>query len=165
MIIWINGSFGVGKTSTAKVLNEELDKSIIYDPEEIGGFLSNMFNHEKDDFQDYELWRILNSDILKYLCSIHEVVIVPMTITNNEYYDEIVNSLELSGIKINHFILCASKENIINRLDSRENSTEWAYNQVDKCINAFESNKFNSVKINTDNMTISDVVKFIINSI
>ena len=165
MIIWINGSFGVGKTSTAKVLNEELDKSIIYDPEEIGGFLSNMFNHEKDDFQDYELWRILNSDILKYLCSIHEVVIVPMTITNNKYYDEIVNSLELSGIKINHFILCASKENIINRLDSRESSTEWAYNQVDKCINAFESNKFNSVKINTDNMTISDVVKFIINSI
>lgn len=165
MIIWINGSFGVGKTSTAKVLNEELDKSIIYDPEEIGGFLSNMFNHEKDDFQDYELWRILNSDILKYLCSIHEVVIVPMTITNNKYYDEIVNSLELSGIKINHFILCASKENIINRLDSRESSTEWAYNQVDKCINVFESNKFNSVKINTDNMTISDVVKFIINSI
>ena len=43
MIIWINGSFGVGKTSTAELLKNELDKSVIYDPEEIGGFLSNMF--------------------------------------------------------------------------------------------------------------------------
>ena len=132
----------------------------MYDPEEIGGFLSNMFEHEKDDFQDYELWRTLNSDILKYMCSIYEIVIVPMTITNKQYYDEIVNKLEVSGIKLNHFILCASKENIINRLDSRGNSTEWAYNQVDKCINAFESKN-----INTDNMTVSDVVKTIVDSI
>ncbi len=141
MIIWINGSFGVGKTSTAKLLKSKLDKSIIYDSEEIGGLLSSLFNYEKDDFQDYELWRTLNSDILKYMCSIYEIIIVPMTITNNHYYKEIVNQLEISGIKINHFILCASKENIIGRLDSRENSTEWAYSQVDKCINTFESNK------------------------
>ena len=165
MIIWINGSFGVGKTSTAELLKKELDNSIMYDPEEIGGFLSNVFEHEKDDFQDYELWRTLNSDILKYMCSIYEIVIVPMTITNKQYYDEIVNKLEVSGIKLNHFILCASKENIINRLDSRGNSTEWAYNQVDKCINVFESNEFKCKKINTDNMTVSDVVKTIVDSI
>ena len=165
MIIWINGSFGVGKTSTAELLKNELDNSIIYDPEEIGEFLSNMFNHEKDDFQDYELWRTLNSDILKYMCSIYEIVIVPMTITNNKYYDEIVNELEASGIKINHFILYASKENIINRLNSRGNSTEWAYNQVDKCINTFESNIFRCKKINTDNMNVNDVVRTITDSI
>ena len=99
------------------------------------------------------------------MCSIYEIVIVPMTITNKQYYDEIVNKLEVSGIKLNHFILCASKENIINRLDSRGNSTEWAYNQVDKCINAFESNKFKCKNINTDNMTVSDVVKTIVDSI
>ena len=109
MIIWINGSFGIGKTSTAELLKNELDKSIIYDPEEIGGFLSNMFNHEKDDFQDYELWRILNSDILKYMCSVYEIVIVPMTITNKNYYDEIVKGLKISGVEIKHFILDASK--------------------------------------------------------
>ena len=165
MIIWINGSFGVGKTSTAELLKNKLDKSIIYDPEEIGGFLSNLFNHEKDDFQDYELWRTLNSDILKYMCSIYEIVIVPMTITNINYYDEIVNKLEDDGIIINHFILCASKENIINRLDSRNNSTKWAYDQVDKCIDVFESDIFKCKKINTDNMTISDVVNTIIASI
>ena len=82
----------------------------MYDPEEIGGFLSNMFEHEKDDFQDYELWRILNSDILKYMCSVYEIVIVPMTITNKNYYDEIINKLKTSGVEIKHFILNASKK-------------------------------------------------------
>ena len=118
-----------------------MDKSIIYDPEEIGGFLSNMFNHEKEDFQDYELWRILNADILKYMCSVHSVVIVPMTMTNYNYYREIVSDLEYNGIEIKHFILCASKKNIISRLDSRGNSTEWAYKQVDRCIKTFEINE------------------------
>ena len=162
MIVWINGSFGVGKTSTAELLKNELNNSVIYDPEEIGGFLSNMFNHEKDDFQDYELWRTLNSDILKYMCSNYEIVIVPMTITNKEYYDEIVNELITSGVKINHFILNASRDNIIKRLDSRKDSTEWSYNQVDRCIKAFEENKFDAKIINTDYMAIEEVVKNII---
>ena len=165
MIVWINGSFGVGKTSTAKLLKNKLDKSIIYDPEEVGIFLSNMFNHGKDDFQDYELWRILNSDILKYLCSIHEIVIVPMTITNKNYYDEIISGLKTSGIEIKHFILNASKEEIINRLDSRDNSTEWAYNQVDRCIKELAKNQFNAKIINTNNKSIEEVVKIIIDSI
>jgi deoxyadenosine/deoxycytidine kinase len=64
MVIWINGSFGVGKTSTAEKINKEMDKSIIYDPEIIGGFLSDLFSNKENDFQDYELWRILNADIL-----------------------------------------------------------------------------------------------------
>ena len=162
MIIWINGSFGVGKTTTAELLKNKLDKSIIYDLEEIGGFLSNMFNHEKDDFQDYELWRTLNSDILKYLCSIYKIVIVPMTITNKNYYDEIINGLQTSGIEIKHFILNASRENIIKRLDSRKDSTEWAYNQVDRCIKELAKNQFNAKIINTNNISIEEVTKIII---
>ena len=165
MIIWINGSFGVGKTTTAELLKNKLDKSIIYDLEEIGGFLSNMFNHEKDDFQDYELWRTLNSDILKYLCSIYKIVIVPMTITNKNYYDEIINGLQTSGIEIKHFILNASKEEIINRLDSRGNSTEWSYNQVDRCIKELAKNQFNAKIINTNNISIEEVTKIIVDSI
>ena len=165
MIVWINGSFGVGKTSTAELLKNELNNSIIYDPEEIGEFVSNIFNYEKDDFQDYELWRTLNFDILKYMCSIYEIVIVPMTITNKDYYDEIVNELITSGIKINHFVLNASRDNIIKRLDSRKDSTEWAYNQVDRCIKAFEENKFDAEIIDTDNRSIKDVVEDIFNFI
>jgi hypothetical protein len=70
-----------------------------------------------------------------------------------------------SGIKINHFILNASRDNIIKRLDSRKDSTEWAYNQVDRCIKAFEENRFDAEIIDTDNSSIKDVVEYIFNFI
>ena len=127
MIIWINGSFGVGKTTVAEKLKEKIDKSIIYDPEKIGMFLSNTLPTKENDFQDYKLWRTINCEMLKNIYAEFEVIIVPMTITNLQYYDEIVERLERDGINIKHFILIASKENIISRLNARGNSTEWAY--------------------------------------
>ncbi len=82
MIIWLNGSFGSGKSTIATRLNNILNKSIIYAPEIIGTFLMDNLPVKKDDFQDYELWRTFNYDILKYLSSLYETIIVPMTITN-----------------------------------------------------------------------------------
>ena len=38
-----------------------------------------------------------------------------MTITNEIYYNKIISSLR--------------KDNIVERLDKRENSTKWAYNK------------------------------------
>ncbi len=88
-----------------------------------------------------------------------------MTITNLNYFNEITKGIEKSGIEIKHFILSASKVNIINRLDSRKNSTEWSYKQVDRCIKSFEKNEFGAKIINTDNMTIEDVSNIIIDSL
>ena len=66
MIILINGPFGVGKTSVATLLNENLENYIIFDPEEIGSMLRNIvtediqYQKEKTgDFQDIILWKEL----------------------------------------------------------------------------------------------------------
>ena len=157
MIIWINGSFGVGKTTVAEKLKEKIDKSIIYDPEKIGMFLSNTLPTKEDDFQDYELWRTINYEMLKNLYTEFEVIIVPMTITNLQYYNEIVGRLERDGINIKHFILIASKENIISRLNARGNSTEWANMQVDRCDKAFKDDYLKGQKIDTNNKNVDEV--------
>ena len=157
MIIWINGSFGVGKTTVAEKLKEKIDKSIIYDPEKIGMFLSNTLPTKEDDFQDYELWRTINYEMLKNLYTEFEVIIVPMTITNLQYYNEIVGRLERDGINIKHFILIASKENIISRLNARGNSTEWANMQVDRCDKAFKDDYLKGQKIDTNNKNVGEV--------
>lgn len=39
MIIWINGTFGCGKTSVSNELHRRLENSYVYDPEEIGFFI------------------------------------------------------------------------------------------------------------------------------
>lgn len=38
MIIWLNGPFGVGKTTLANLLHQEIPDSILYDPEYLGDF-------------------------------------------------------------------------------------------------------------------------------
>ena len=156
MIIWLNGSFGVGKTTIAENLKENMTNSIIYDPEKVGMFLYKTLPEKKDDFQDYELWRTINYEMLKELDKQNEVIIVPMTITNLQYYNEIVGKLQKDGIKILHFILTANKESIISRLNNRDNSTEWAYNQVDRCVTAFQGDSFNGQKIDTNNKSIDE---------
>ena len=157
MIIWINGCFGVGKTTIAGRLKEKTDNSIIYDPEKVGTFLFNILPVKEDDFQDYELWRMINYEMLKNLNTEFKVIIVPMTITNIQYYDEIIGRLERDGINIKHFILVANKENIISRLNVRENSTEWAYRQVDRCVTAFQEDYINGSRIDTNNKSIDEV--------
>lgn len=157
MIIWINGSFGVGKTTVAQKLKEKIDKSIIYDPEKIGMFLSKTLPIKENDFQDYKLWRTINYEMLKNLYTKFEVIIVPMTITNLQYYNEIVGRLEKEKIDIKHFILIASKENIISRLNARGNSTEWAYMQVDRCDKTFKDDCIKGQKIDTNNKSVGEV--------
>lgn len=164
MIIWINGSFGVGKTTIAERLKTEIKDSIIYDPEEIGVFLSNTLPIKKDDFQDYELWRNFNYEILKFLNAKFATIIVPMTITNPKYYNEIVSKLLNENIPVKEFILIASKDNLLKRLDKRGNSTEWAYQQIDRCINSF-AKYFVGQQINTDDNNIEDVVSKILSSL
>ena len=156
MIIWINGSFGVGKSTIAEDLKSKMANAIVYDPEKIGEFLFYIMPEKKNDFQDYELWRILNLEILKNLSKSYDTIIVPMTITNEKYYDEIIGNLRNNNIVVQDFILIATKSKIVERLDKRKNSTEWAYEQVDKCVEVFDKN-FKGYKINTNNCTIEEI--------
>ena len=95
--------------------------------------------------------------MLKNLYPEFEMIIVPMTITNLQYYDEIVGRLERDGINIKQFILTASKENIISRLNGRGNSTKWAYKQVDRCYTTFKDDSIKGQKIDTNNKSVGEV--------
>src|SRR2546423_14068933 len=63
MIIMINGSFGVGKTTVARLLRDSFRGSMIFDPEWAGLVLMRLPKWIKlsgsgsDDFQHIELWR------------------------------------------------------------------------------------------------------------
>lgn len=82
-----------------------------------------------------------------------------MTITNPEYFSEIIGLLRSKGVSLNHFTLRASKDTLLKRLRSRGDSkTSWAAEQIDRCISSFESDIFQQY-IDTDNMSIEDVVE------
>jgi hypothetical protein len=164
MIIWINGAFGSGKTNTAFELKRRIKNSYVYDPEEMGYFIRDNIPKElkKSDFQDFPIWRDFNYQILEYM-SVHYdgIIIVPMTITNDIYYNEILGKLREKGIDIRHFTLTADKGTLIKRLRKRgDGKNSWAANQIDRCIKALDNSIFKE-HIYTDKMTIYEVVDYI----
>lgn len=161
MIIWLNGAFGSGKSTVAQILTEKIGKSYIYDPEEVGFFLWDVFPEEmkrKGNFQHIPLWRDFNFRILRYISSQYDgTVIVPMTIYTPEYYGEIIGHLAADGICLRHFILDAEKETLLKRLMQRgESEDSWAARHIDICLKAFAED-IKDEKIRTDDISAEEV--------
>ncbi len=96
MILWLNGAFGAGKTQTACALHRRLPGSYVYDPENAGYFIARNLPEPlaEGDFQDYPMWRAFNYNMLDYIAGRYGGdIIVPMTLTNRGYYDELVGAL------------------------------------------------------------------------
>lgn len=166
MIIWINGAFGSGKTSAAYELDRRLTKSYVYDPEEAGFFIRDNIPPEikQDDFQNYPMWREFNYKILKYIHSKYDgIIIVPMTITDENYFKEIIGKLRKDNIELKHFVLMANKDTLLGRLKKRgEGGKSWAAKQIDRCLVNLTKEVFQE-HIDTDNMTIRQVIEHIAN--
>ena len=93
------------------------------------------------------------------------ILIIPMTITNIDYYNQIIGNLIKDGVKVYHFILNVDKDNIKHRLISRgEFENSWAEQQIDRCLQAFKST-INGEKIDTNNLNVEQVVNIIITKI
>ncbi|WP_099156685.1 AAA family ATPase [Virgibacillus ndiopensis] len=164
MIIWINGTFGSGKTTTAYELHKRLKNSFVYDPERFGYVLMKNVPRaiSKDDFQDYPLWREENFKLLKQISEGYAgIIIVPMTITSEVYFDEIIGRLRETGSLVKHFTLSTSMQTIQKRLRKRlEGRNSWAYQQAEKRIQHLSSDKFKE-HIKTDTMPVEEVVETI----
>ncbi|MCZ8540195.1 AAA family ATPase [Psychrobacillus psychrodurans] len=164
MIIWLNGAFGSGKTQTSYELERRIPNSHVYDPENIGYFINRNIPKEisKGDFQDYSIWRELNYTTLKYIDREYDgIIIVPMTLVNPQYFEEIVGKLRDDGVTVNHFVLWASKETLQKRLRSRgERKNSWGEKQIDRCMQGLSNDIFKH-RIETDKLTVESVVETI----
>jgi len=162
MIVWINGAFGSGKTQASMELHRRLPQSYVFDPEHAGYYIrKNMpAANAKNDFQDYPLWRDINYAMLKQIRGEYAgTIIVPMTIVNPGYFDEIVGRLRRDGVQVNHYALCASREVLLARLRSRfDGAGSWPARQIDRCIEGLAHEAFRE-HIDTDRMSTEEVVE------
>jgi hypothetical protein len=121
VLLWINGPFGGGKTHAADEIGRRLAGSIICDPEHLGyGLHSMMPARIRGDFQDVRAWRQGTSEVLELLLRKHQGdVIVPMTVIEPAYLDEILGPLRENGHQIRHYALLAERATILRRLRGR----------------------------------------------
>jgi predicted kinase len=164
MLIWLNGSFGSGKTQTAYELHHRLPNSFVCDPEEIGYALRKMVPSalKQGDFQNFPMWRQFTYETLKYILQKYQgITIVPMTITDPEYHREIIARLREEGFEIHHFTLMASRQTLLKRLKGRgDDPHSWPAQQIDRCLNALPEPIF-AKHFDTEGQTIEQVAEAI----
>jgi hypothetical protein len=162
-IIWINGAFGVGKTTVSRALASALCDAVVFDPEPLGLTLHARLptSLRPSDFQHIRSWREATRTIVEGLHRDYgRPLIVPMTIVVPAYFDEIVGGLRRCGLPVRHFTLVASERTIRRRLLTRlvwPSSTHWALAQLPRCVEALRSPVFGR-HVHTDGVSIARVV-------
>ncbi|MFC7258636.1 NUDIX hydrolase [Streptomyces lutosisoli] len=146
MIVWINGAFGAGKTTTARELIELIPNSTLFDPEVIGGALTHLLPPKRlaevGDFQDLSIWRRLVVDTAAaMLAELGGVLVVPMTLLRQEYRDEIFGGLAARRIPVRHVLLAPAETILRERIAGRAvppdlpdgdlRVRQWSYDHIE----------------------------------
>ncbi|MFD7630803.1 NUDIX domain-containing protein [Streptomyces sp. NPDC059851] len=145
MIVWINGTFSAGKTSTARELTGILPDSTLYDPELVGDALRRLLPRKRlaevSDYQDLPSWRRLVVDTAAAMLSeVGGVLVVPMTLLRQEYRDEIFGGLAARRIPVRHVLLAPAETILRHRIATRQEPgdphevdlrvRQWAYDHI-----------------------------------
>ncbi|MFF3906692.1 NUDIX domain-containing protein [Streptomyces sp. NPDC001848] len=145
-VVWINGAFGAGKTTTARELIELIPHSTLFDPEAIGAVLTQLLPPKRlaevGDFQDLPIWRRLVIDTAAaMLAELDGVLVVPMTLLRQEYRDEIFGGLAARRIPVRHVLLAPAETILRERIAGREvppdlpdgemRIRQWSYDHIE----------------------------------
>ena len=129
MIIWINGAFGAGKTTLANTLASRIPDAMIYDPELVGTMIQQIAPPAPShDFQDLPIWRDTVSCLaLKLRQRYQQPLIIPMTLVNPNYMDEIFGVLREAGETLLHvFLDVAPNQRLAMFLNKGPEITIWS---------------------------------------
>jgi len=163
VLVWINGPFGGGKTTTAHELARRCSGAVVCDPEEVGFGLRRAMPREVwgDDFQDLRSWRAGVVEVLdRTLRGVTGPVVVPMTLVDDRYVDEVIGGLRSLGHDVRHVALISSPEEVRRRLFWRAipgiGRDLWALDQVDRCLGALTRPGF-ADQVHTGGRTVAQV--------
>ena len=139
MIIWIDGAYGVGKSTLAEKLHALLPNSFIFDAENVGNAVrENMPQsvYYSETFEGYPLWFHVCNELLTELTDRFDgVVLVPMTLIQQESFARVAEPLRDKGIEIVHVLLESSREIIHDRILERGESEDcWCMRHIDECL-------------------------------
>jgi glutaredoxin-related protein len=136
MILWINGTFGAGKTSIANELVRLLRHARIYDPEQVGYMLRHVLTEPIEDFQDWPPWRQL---VIETAAQVHQyiggILVTPMTLLRRDYLQEIFDGLASRDLDVRHILVHADPDELARRIEQDqglpEQTRRWRRDHLD----------------------------------
>jgi hypothetical protein len=168
VIIWINGAFSAGKTTLAEELHRRLPDAVLYDPEYVGYILCKWVPVPTGDFQDLPSWRELVVATALSLRRHHaDMLIVPMTLINDQYLTEILGGLAAAGEEILHVFLDLDvgvlRQRITDRVFHPDNRglnqevREFSLSRVDAAMTAVSRLPAGTLPLRSDKLTPAEL--------
>ena len=145
-VVWINGAFGAGKTTTARELIDLIPNSTLFDPEVVGAALPHLLPPKRlaevGDYQDLPIWRRLVIDTAAaLLAELGGTLVVPMALLRQDYRDEIFGGLAARRISVHHVLLAPAETILRERIAGREvpadlpdgemRIRQWSYDHIE----------------------------------
>lgn len=172
MIVWINGTYGVGKTTVARALREmfpanevellELDnyadmilERILKKQQKSNCLYSDIDGMSQWDMQYFEEFRKMIEE------KAHKTVVVDTAITEkackNIVYDYLLD--KYPGLL--HIILVADEELIKSRIkgDNERNDKSFALVHLKGSVSFMDENFNEAIRVKTDNRDVYDIVR------
>ncbi|NEE14158.1 tunicamycin resistance protein [Streptomyces sp. SID7499] len=163
LLVWINGPFGAGKSTVTDELSRAAGEVIVFDPEEVGFHLRTWVPlPASGDFQDLACWR----DVVGQTCAAFarhypsRLLLVPMTVVNDDYRQEIFDILRKSTDQVLHVWLSVTRQTLADRIthqviwpDDPERDAEvraWRLAQIDGAMTAESRLGADTVVLPTD---------------
>ena len=164
-IIWINGPFGVGKTTLARNLAAAIGQSIILDPERLGFMLWNQIPavFHAGEMECEPVWRKTLLCMLQSTAQTYDwPIIVPMMIARPQVHDEIIGGLAQAEVSISQFTLLAEPKSLLARLQARgDGPGSWHARQVARCVDELRHPRY-AEHVDTTAMFPRDVVQHLV---
>lgn len=121
MIVWLNGTHGAGKTTTAALVQQLIPDSRVFDAAKVGETLMDVHPAlpETDNFQHWPPWRPLVVETARRLLDYTGgTLVMPMTVLVEDYWREISQGLASYEIPVCHFVLHADQGTLRRRIQN-----------------------------------------------
>jgi adenylate kinase len=117
-VIWINGTFGVGKTTVAQEVLRLLPESRLFDPESVGVLVAqHLPDRTFTDFQQLPLWRRLVPVVAEELARFTgQGLVAVQTVLVEQYWIELRAGLAETGLRPALVLLDAEPEVVRDRI-------------------------------------------------
>ena len=139
MIVWVNGTYGVGKTVTARELRELLPGSTLFEPESVAASLRQLLPPEVHDavtdVQEHAAWRqLVPATAVALLAELPGPLIVPTALLSQDHRDEIFGAVAARRVPVHHVLLHAEETILRKRIEADESrpagTRQWRLDQL-----------------------------------
>ena len=150
-VIFINGTMGVGKTTTSIELKKILSKNVFLDADWCWDMNPFIVNYETKNMVAQNITYLLNNFIK---CKEYDNIIFCWVMHEQNIIDELVKKLDLSDCKLYVFSLVCSEVELINRINIDIRNGKREEDIIKRSISRLEKYySIDSIKIDVSNIS------------